>query len=541
MATVALFLTENPLVAIFACLGIGALIGKIKIGSFSLGATASTLIVAMAMCLWARQYAPFAIDKNLRTVFFAMFAFALGFDVGPSFFRALFSSGIRLVLMALFYALTVGLLTWLTSKIMGYGTATAVGFFAGAFTTSALTGSNPSDDLMLAYTMTYFIGTIGSIVFARYILPAILKVDLQKETKKKADSLNSEAAPASDRVGIVQVRAFTVGAECGFAGGTVSALENAVENAVEVEALWRGGSMIEMADMDRAVLSKGDVLVVVGDVSALDRLEGATLSEVSDAKYFQIRNKDAQIVLTTGADEEIHHHLTQLGIYVKEVERKGRRISNPRKIDLEKGDILHVYGPEHAVGRAVRELGYLKNNGITTDIPFFSIALMLGLIIGSISFFVMGKQISLGASFGAMLVGLISGWLYDRHPRFGHMSESTSWFVKTVGLNLFIAVLGLTSDLTLDHLLAANNLVMIAVAAVLVLAARIPVALFAKYVLKLDTVDLVGGLCGSGTNTPALNAVTEYTNSSLYALSFAPAYAVGNVMLILTGLVLGFL
>ena len=538
MAALAQFLTHEPLVAIFACLGIGALIGKIRIRSFTLGATASTLIVAMALSLWARQYASFTIDTNLKTVFFAMFAFALGFDVGPSFFRALFSSGIRLVFMALFYVLTVVLLTWLTSKIMGYSPETTVGFFAGAFTTSALTGANPSDDLKLAYTMTYFVGTIGSIVFARYILPAILKVDLLKETKKKADAMKAEAAQASDRVGIVQVRAFAVGAACGFAGGTVSAVENAMENAVEVEAVWRGGRML---DTDQTALSEGDVLVVVGDLSAMDRMEGPGLTEVSDAKYFQIKHKDAQIVLTTDVDEEIHRHLTQHGVYVREVERKGRRITDPRKIDLEKGDILHVYGPDHAVGRAVRELGYLKDNGITTDIPFFSLALMLGLIIGSISFFVLQKKISLGASFGALVVGLISGWLYDRRPRFGHISESTRWFVKTVGLNLYIAVLGLTSTLTLNDLLSVNNLIMIAIAAVLVLAARVPVALFAKHVLKLDTVDLVGGMCGSGTNTPALNAVTEYTGSSLYALSFAPAYAVGNVALILTGLLLGYL
>ena len=80
------YLTGNPLIAVFLCLGIGGLVGKIKIGSFSLGATASTLIAAMGLSLWAGQYGTFVIDKNLRTVFFAMFAFALGFDVGPSFF-----------------------------------------------------------------------------------------------------------------------------------------------------------------------------------------------------------------------------------------------------------------------------------------------------------------------------------------------------------------------------------------------------------------------------------------------------------------------
>lgn len=538
MMGLAQYLTSNPLVAIFACLGIGWLIGKIKIGSFSLGATASTLIVAIAMCLWAGQYAPFSVDKNLRTVFFAMFAFSLGFDVGPSFFKALRSSGIKIVVMAVVYAITAGALTWAAGRVMGYDTPKVIGLFAGAFTQSAIIGDNPTESVLLAYTMTYFIGTIASIVVARYITPALLKVDLLKETKKKADSMKEKGAEASDRVGIVQIRAYALGAECAFVGKTPEALEAQVHNAAEVERIYRDGSAL---DPQSAALCAGDVLVMLGDLSALNYLDELGLSEVTDKCYFQIENKEAQIILTTEVDEEIYRSLTNRGIYIKAVERGGKRVSNPRNVDLKKGDVLHVYGPANAVRQAVAQLGYMKDNGITTDIPFFSIALMLGLMIGSISFMVMGKRISLGATFGSLVVGLISGWWYDKHPKFGHIAESTRWFVKSIGLNLYIAALGLTSAITLGQLLSVSNLVIMAVALVLAVAARIPVVLFARHVLKLDTVELIGGLCGSGTNTPALNAVTEYTGSSLYTLSFAPGYAVGNVVLIMVGLVLGYL
>jgi len=532
------YLMENPLITIFLCLGIGCLVGKIKIGSFSLGATASTLIVAMGVCLWAGQYGSFVIDKNLRTVFFAMFSFALGFDVGPSFFKALCSSGIKIVFMAIVYAAVAGFLTWVAGKLLSYDSATIVGLFAGAFTQSAIIGDDPTESVLLAYSMTYFIGTIGSIVFARYILPMLLKVDLLKETKKKAEQMKGQAAPETNRVGIVQMRAYALGADCSFAGGMTEAVEEAIHGAAEVERIYRGGDAIEL---EKAVLCAGDVLVMVGDVSALNQLDEMGMAEVTDSRYFQIENADAQIVLTTEADDEIYRRLTQRGIYIKEVESRGKRVRNPKTIDLKKGDILHVYGPANAVTNAVKHLGYLKDNGITTDIPFFSIALMLGLVIGSISFMVMGRKISMGASFGSLIVGLISGWWYDRNPKFGHISESTRWFVKSIGLNLYIAALGLTSAVTIGQLLSVSNLVIMAIAAVLVIVARIPVTLFSKYVLKLDTVDLVGGLCGSGTNTPALNSVTEYTGSSLYALSFAPGYAVGNVILILVGLVLGYL
>ncbi len=539
MRFIAEYLTGNPLIAIFLCLGIGYLLGKIKIGSFSFGATASTLIVAMVLCLIVGKYSTFSIDSNLRTVFFAMFTFVLGFDVGPAFFKALKSSGIKIVILAVVYAVVTCGFVWLTGKLLGYDSATTVGLFAGAFTQSAILGNNPESSMMLAYTMTYFIGTIGSIIFARYLLPFMLRVDLLKETKKKAVGSSSDAHEDSENTGIVQIRAFSITEGSKFIGQTVEAIENAVKSAAEVEMLYRGG---EKAEADgNTLLMENDVITVVGDISALNMLDEHGLCEVADPKYFNIKSCDAEIVLTNEDDGEIYGILDSQGILIKEAEIGGKRKKSFKSQDLKKGDILRVHGPEKAVKQATSRLGYLKDNGITTDIPFLSFALMIGLAIGSISFMIMGKKIGLGASFGALVIGLIAGWLYDKQPKYGHIAESTRWFIKSIGLNLYIAVLGLTSSLTLAELLSVKNLIMMAVGLGLALVARIPIMYFAKYVLKLDTVDTVGGMCGAGTNTPALNSVTEYTGSSLYTLSFAPGYAVGNVVLIIAGLVLGYL
>ncbi len=62
------YLAGNPLVAIFLCLGIGCIIGKIKIAGFTLGATASTLIVAMAVSIWVGA-GQIVIDSGLKTAF----------------------------------------------------------------------------------------------------------------------------------------------------------------------------------------------------------------------------------------------------------------------------------------------------------------------------------------------------------------------------------------------------------------------------------------------------------------------------------------
>ncbi len=443
------------------------------------------------------------------------------------------------MILAAVYAITAGAAVLAAGFILGWDTDTVTGFFAGAFTQSSLFGMyGDSKGFALAYTMTYFVGTICSILFARYLMPVLLRVDLVKETKKKSESLSSEDSSENTVPDIVQVRAFTVNGGGRFVGQTVRAVEAAVDGLAEVEMVYRDGC--EISPDNNAVLKSGDVLTVVGDLEALHRLEDMDLTEIAQARYLQIKQSDALVVLATEVGDEIYAELSSHGILVSEVRCDGKRIRKPKNIPLKRSDVLGICGPENAVKQAVAKLGYIKNNGITTDIPFFALAIMFGLIIGSVSFMIAGKKIALGTGFGALLVGLISGWAYDRYPKYGHITDSTRWFIKSIGLNLFIAVTGLTSSLSAGDLISTRNLALMGMGILAAIIARIPVMFFGKYVLKLDTVDLVGGMCGSGTNTPALNAVTEYTGSSLYALCFAPGYAVGNVALILVGIILGY-
>ncbi len=540
MRDLALFLVENPLVAVFLCLGVGYLVGKIKIGSFSFGATASTLIVAMCLSLWVRQYGAFTVDGSVKSVFFVMFTFVLGFEVGPSFFKAMRSSGVKIVIMAILYSVLAFIAVVGAGKLLGYDSSTVTGLFAGAFTQSAILGYNEGNDVVtVAYTVTYFVGTVASIIFTRYLTPVLLRVDMLEETKRKAKLLAPKEAADGDGVGVFQARAYELLFTSEFVGKTVEEAETAFSGVAEIELIYRDGKKLS-ADHGLS-LQSGDVITVIGDISALNDIDEHGFSEVTAPQYFNIKHSNAQIVLTTDVDENVYRVLSAQGILIKEVERGGKHKRNPKELDLKKGDILHVYGPSNAINQAVDKLGYIKDNGITTDISFFSLALVVGLLIGTVSFVIMGKRVSLGSSFGALLAGLVSGWLYDKAPRVGHIAESTRWFIKSIGLNLYIAVLGLTSTLTASQLLSADNLMLMGVGLVLCMAVRVIVLYFSKYVLKLDTVDLTGGLCGSGTNTPALNAVTEYTGSSLYAISFAPGYAVGNIALITAGLILGYM
>jgi len=45
----------------------------------------------------------------------------------------------------------------------------------------------------------------------------------------------------------------------------------------------------------------------------------------------------------------------------------------------------------------------------------------------------------------ALISGLICGWLRSVHPKFGRIPTSTVWFMNSVGLNIFIAIVGISA------------------------------------------------------------------------------------------------
>ena len=77
-------LRVHPELAIFLTLFVGFWIGKIKIGKFSLGVVTSVLLVGVLV-----GQLDITVDGPIKSVFFLLFLFAIGYKVGPQFFRGL--------------------------------------------------------------------------------------------------------------------------------------------------------------------------------------------------------------------------------------------------------------------------------------------------------------------------------------------------------------------------------------------------------------------------------------------------------------------
>ena len=125
-------LRNNPSIPIFLTLGIGFWIGKLKYKTFSLGTVTSVLLVGVLV-----GQLDIPISGPIKSVFFLLFLFAIGYSVGPQFFRALKGSGIRQVLFAIVMCLLCLGVTTGVALALGYNAGEAVGLFAGSQTISA--------------------------------------------------------------------------------------------------------------------------------------------------------------------------------------------------------------------------------------------------------------------------------------------------------------------------------------------------------------------------------------------------------------------
>ena len=128
-------LRVHPELAIFLTLFAGFWLGRLKIGKFSLGTVTSVLLVGVLV-----GQLNITVDGPMKAVFFLLFLFAVGYKVGPQFFRGLKKDGLPQVGFAVLMCIVSLVAPWILAKIMGYHVGEAAGLLAGSQTISAVIG-----------------------------------------------------------------------------------------------------------------------------------------------------------------------------------------------------------------------------------------------------------------------------------------------------------------------------------------------------------------------------------------------------------------
>jgi putative transport protein len=550
-------LQKYPEIAIFLTLALGFLVGKQRFGKFSLGVVTSTLLAGVLIGQFNIQISP-----NVKSVFFLMFLFAVGYGVGPQFFHGLKSGGVQQALFAVILCLACLFTTFFVAKLLGYNTGMAAGLLSGACTISAVLGvateainglSLPPDQskamldaMPVAYAVTYIFGTAGSAWFLAKIGPKLLRVNLAEESKKMEVELGGAAMDSGTVLAYFPVvaRAYRI-TNPEFAHKTVSEVESAfASQRIFVERVRSNGHVVDAEPA--TMLELNTVVALAGRREAILQNERRFGPEVDDREVLNFPIEVVDVVVTR--KELSGKTLKQLaetqlgqigrGVFLRKLVRTGQEMPLYPNFQIQRGDTLALAGAKKDVEHAAQYVGYVDRPTEATDMVIMGLGIAIGAALGAITIPLGGIPLGLSTSGGALVAGLICGWLRSVNRTFGRIPGPALWVFNNVGLNTFIAVVGIGAGPGFIGGLKANGLTLL-LAGVAVTTLPFLIGIFAgKYIFKMNPAIVLGACAGARTTTAALGALEEEAKSRVPAMGYTVTYAVGNILLTTWGLII---
>lgn len=553
-------LRQYPEIAIFLTLAIGFYFGKFKFKGIGLGAVTATLLAGVLI----GQIGGITISQPLKATVFLMFLFAVGYGVGPQFVRGVAKDGLPQAGFSVVQCLLSLIVPVLIVKYVGYDLGYAAGFYSGSQTLSAAMGLSTDsinqlgldpakakamiDSMPVAYAVTYMFGTVGSALVIALLGPALLRIDLVAACKDYEEKQGGGAGKDMGGAGSAWhkwvVRAFQV-----KKGGKVDGLR-----AVEAEALVpdarifvlrvRRGGKIQEATAD-TVLAAGDVVAVAGAREVLVKAIGEGAQEVEDPALLDVPIEGVDVYVTNKeVDGKTLADLAKSpgarGVFLRKIVRGATATVIPilPSTKVERGDIFTVVGRTQDTDAVAKLLGTVDRPSDVSDVAFIGAGIALGALIGALVWKIGGVPLTLSTAGGALVAGLVSGWFRSVRPTFGRIPSPTVWFMNNVGLNIFIAIVGISAGPGFIDGLRTQGVSLFLWGA---LATTVPLVLgmlIGKFVFRFHDALLLGIVSGARTTTASLGLVCDAAKSQVPALGYSVTYAVGNTLLTIWGMVL---
>jgi len=550
-------LRNYPEIAIFLSLALGYYFGSFTFKGLGLGAVTATLIAAVII-----GQLEIKIGSPLKPFFFLMFLFAIGYGVGPQFVRGIAQDGIPQALFAVVVCFFCLGSAYLGAKLAGYDVGSAAGLYAGSQTISASMGLatdainrlglSPEeskkllDAMPVAYAVTYIFGTVGSAIVLALLGPALLGIDLETACKRYEEKHGGkkEAGGPGTAWHQFELRAYRIRGGGPIVGKTVQQAEALLpEQRVFIQRIRRGETIME-ATAD-TVFREGDIVAVAGRRDVLVNLIGSTAEEVNDRKLLAVPIEGVDVYVTSKEVDgktlaELAGSPNARGLFLRKIVRGATATDIPilPNTQLQRGDIVTLVGRTPDIAAGTKMLGYPDRATDVADVAFIGGAITIGALLGALVYKVGSVPLTLSTSGGVLIAGLFFGWLRSVRPTFGRIPSSTVWFMNSVGLNVFIAVVGISSGpgfvAGLQQL--GFNLFLWGVA---VTTLPLILAMYAgKYLFRFDDAIVLGCCSGARTTTASLGMINDRARSQIPGLGYTVTYAVGNTLLTVWGMVL---
>src|ERR1041385_6602460 len=572
-------LKQYPEIAIFLTLAIGYFFGKFTFRGIGLGSVTATLLAGVLI-----GQLGITISQPLKAFVFLLFLFAVGYGVGPQFVRGIAKDGVPQALFSVVQCLFCLAVPVAVAKIVGYDLGYTAGLFSGSQTISAAMGLSTDainrlglgadaakkllDAMPIAYAVTYMFGTVGSAIVIAVICPALLRIDLPAACRDYEEKFGGGGQKELGGGGSAwhkwALRAFRIQPAGRVVGLRAIEAEALVPNArLFIQRIRRNG-VIQEANPD-TILEEGDVVAVAGAREALvgvvnERVRlvasaGArsSLPKRADEGAIEVDDPELLSVPVEGVDVYVTNKevdgkaLTELaplpvfrGVFLRKITRGAVATAIPvlPNTKIYRGDIVTIVGRTQDTTAAAKMLGVLDRPTDIADVAFIGAGIAVGALIGSLVWKVSGVPLTLSTAGGALISGLVCGWLRSVRPKFGRIPTSTVWFMNSVGLNIFIAIVGISAGPGFINGLKTQGISLFLWGAV---ATTVPLILglyIGKYLFRFHDALLLGILSGARTTTASLGLVCDRAGSQIPALGYTVTYAVGNTLLTIWGMVI---
>jgi len=550
-------LRTYPEIAIFLALAFGYYFGKFTFKGIGLGAVTATLLAGVVI-----GQIGITISQPLKATVFLMFLFAVGYAVGPQFVRGVAKDGLPQALFSVVQCVFSLLACVVIAKFAGYDLGYSAGFYSGSQTISAAMGLSTDainrlglepakakallDSMPVAYAVTYMFGTMGSAIVIAVLGPKLLGINLFTACKNYEEKQGGtkELGGAGSAWRRWEVRAFRVAQGGKAVGLRVPEAEALVPDARVFILRIRRDQTIEEATAD-TVLREGDVVAVAGARDVLVSVLGANATEVEDPELLAVPVEGVDVYVSNKAvDGKTLAELAQMpatrGVFLRRIVRGATATVIPilANTTIQRGDLLTLVGRTQDTAAATKLLGVADRATDVADVAFIGAWIVMGALLGALVFKVGGAPITLSTAGGALIAGIVGGWFRSVRPSFGRIPTPTVWFMNSVGLNIFIAIVGISAGPGFVNGLKTQGVGLFLWGA---LATTVPLVLgmfVAKYLFRFHDALTLGIVSGSRTTTASLGLVCDQAKSQVPALGYTVTYAVGNTLLTIWGMIL---
>ena len=512
----------------------GVLLGKIKIGSVSLGVT---FVLFMGILV---GHFGFTVDHDImhfvKEFGLILFIFSIGLQVGPSFFTSfkkggMLLNGLAVLLILLGIGVTLSLFGIFHGEI---SIPMLVGIMQGAVTNTPGLGAaqealrqlseagelaGPIPSIGLGYAVAYPMGVIG-ILLTFIILRFVFRIKLDKEEASLKEQKESHETPNWITIKITNDSLI----DC-----TLSQCQSMIRRQFIASRLFNGNEVIIPSDETR--LKTGDIVSVI--VNEADELAvTAFLGKKIDYVWEDSENTmvSRRIVVTqsnvNGKTIGSLAFRTAYGVNITRVHRSGIDLLARPELYLQVGDRVTVVGSLEAIGKVEKILGNTLKRLNEPHLITIFLGIFVGILVGSIPihFPNMPMPAKLGLAGGPLIVAILLGRFGYRLKLITDTTQSANLMLREMGISLFLASVGISAGAEfVDTVVSPDGLRWILSGVLITMVPALIVGVIGR-LLKINYFTLIGMISGSCTNPPALAYSGSIANNDAPAVAYSTVY-----------------